>query len=327
MKTMTSSSRGTTRTTVVHSSRPYQIAHCTTAAAPPDGLGRGPQRGVVGERFADQDFVFRLYAREIGNVPLLTREDERELAARVHAGDMAARDRMIRANLRLVVKIAHDFEGHGLPFLDLISEGNMGLMKAVERFDPAKGAKLSTYAAFYIKQAMRRAIADCARLIRLPVYTQEKILLLGRAENKLREILGRTPSDEEIGEEMSLPVVKVRRLRTAAMQPASLDAAIDGDDGDSFAEIVADDRGPAPDAHLAGEDNAQLVNELMVKLPPREQEVLRQRFGFEEDGERTLAEIGGRMGLTRERIRQLQNSALRRLRTKLMSRETVRLAE
>jgi len=325
MKTRRATSGAATRTTVVSSRRPYQIMHCTRAAAPVREVagGREPEAGgmLPEDRGSDQDFVFRLYAREIGNVPLLSREDERELAARVRAGDPEARELMIRANLRLVVKIAHDFEGHGLPLLDLISEGNLGLMKAVERFDPSKGAKLSTYAAFYIKQAMRRAIADSGRLIRLPVYTQEKILDLGRAENKLREILGRAPTDEELGSEVHLPAVKVRRLRTAALHPASLDAAIDGEEGDSLSEIVADERGAAPDDHLNGEDTAQLIQDLLVKLPAREREVLRQRFGFDEEGERTLAEIGGRMGLTRERIRQLQNSALRRLRARIGSRD------
>jgi len=275
---------------------------------------------------ADPDIVFRLYAREIGRLRLLEPHEEAELAQRIREGDAAARETMIKANLRLVVKIARDFDGYGLALLDLISEGNIGLMRAVERYDPAKGAKLSTYASFYIKQAMRRAIADHGRLIRLPVYAQEKLMDISRAETRLRELFGRAPTDEEISGEIRLPAVKVRRLRTAALPPTSLDAPQDEGADHTAAEMVADENAHAPDEDLRQEDTAGLVLELMQNLPPRELQIIRHRFGFEDGGEKTLEEIGREMGLTRERIRQLQNSALRKLRTRMTARESVGLA-
>jgi RNA polymerase primary sigma factor len=264
---------------------------------------------------------FTLYIREIGQVQLLSPENEAALARRVQRGDAAARELMIKANLRLVVKIAHDFEGFGLPLLDLISEGNLGLMRAVERYDPAKGAKLSTYAAFYIKQRMRRAIADTGRLIRLPVYAQEKLLAIHRAETRLRGLLGRTPSDEEISDEIRLSAIKVRRLRTAALAPVSLDTPQDEDGTNPVSDTVADEAAPSPGEELTQEDTATLMQELMLYLPPRELQIIRQRFGFTNGGEKTLDEIGHKMGLTRERIRQLQNSALAKLRKRLKEQE------
>lgn len=338
MKTMIRYTQPVTSTTMVHSRHPVEVYHCTQSGVSPafstTTSGRvEPAPALTGAKPREQehpehdaDIVFRLYAREIGQVELLTPEDETRLARQIQKGDEAARELMIKANLRLVVKIARDFDGYGMPLLDLISEGNIGLMKAVERFDPGRGAKLSTYAAFYIKQAMRRSIADCARLIRLPVYAQEKILEIHRAESRLRELLGRTPTDEEISDEIRLPSSKVRRLRTASVQPASLDASLDDDECNPVAEVVADEHALAPDQQYASEDAAKLVRELMEHLPAREQQVIRHRFGFEGGGEMTLDEIGAELGLTRERIRQIQNSALRRLRGRIEARETVRLA-
>ncbi len=340
MKTILRTPGTVTSTTVVRSRHPMSVVHYTKTSAAngqaelPAGLPPGvtvlappsPARATESSEGPDGDIVFHLYAREIGQVRLLSTEEEAALAGRVKQGDAAARELMIKANLRLVVKIAHDFDGYGLPLLDLISEGNIGLMRAVERYDPRKGAKLSTYAAFYIKQAMRRAIADHARLIRLPVYAQEQLMTINRAENRLRGLLGRLPTDEEISDEINLPTFKVRRLRTAALPPASLDASLDEDGTNPVSETVADESARPPDVELRDEDTASLVLELMQDLPPRELQIIRHRFGFEGNGEKTLEEIGQEMGLTRERIRQLQNSALRRLRARMQARESVRLA-
>jgi RNA polymerase primary sigma factor len=340
MNAMRKSNVRVSATTVVRSTHPISVFHCckSTSAtcstgAPPDEPAKAssqpvaaPRRAPDGQDYTDGDTVFRLYAREIGEVRLLTQDEEIALSSLVRKGNAQAREQMIKANLRLVVKIAHDFEGYGLPLLDLISEGNLGLMRAVERYDPAKGAKLSTYAAFYIKQAMRRAIADNARLIRLPVYAQEKLMVIGRAETRLRQILGRAPTDEEISYEIRLPAVKVRRLRTAALPPTSLDAPQNEDSTNTVSETIADENTRSPDEELRQEDTATLMSELMQHLPPRELQIIRHRFGFEEGREKTLEEIGHEMGLTRERIRQLQNSALRRLRSSFQARESIRLA-
>ena len=340
MKTTTHNPAKITATTVVRSRHPVTVFHCSQAPRPATRSGSGfcrlgqaeapaakpPRRALQPADMGDVDVVFRLYAREIGQVGLLSPEEEVILSRRVKRGNAAAREQMIKANLRLVVKIAHDFEGCGLPLLDLISEGNIGLMKAVERFDPAKGAKLSTYAAFYIKQAMRRAIADHARLIRLPVYAQEKLLEIYRAEARLRELLGRAPTNEEISDEIHLPAAKVSRLRTAAIQPTSLDAPQDDDPTNPISEVVADENALAPDEHLNRNDTARFVQELLGKLPERELLIIRHRFGFEQDQEKTLEEIGADLGLTRERIRQIQNSALRKLRSRIEAREAIRLA-
>ena len=304
------------------SSRPDSVA----LAQPSSELVPSRRAVPLNADHEDLDLVFRLYAREIGQVKLLVPQEEVMLAGRVQQGDGAAREQMIKANLRLVVKIAHDFEGYGLPLLDLISEGNIGLMKAIERFDPTKGAKVSTYASFYIKQAMRRAIADDGRLIRLPVYAQEKLLLISRTEARLREVLGRTATDEEVASEVGLTPAKVRRLRVAALQPCSLDAPQDGEDSNPVADIVADEGARSPEENLRQEDLGQLLLELLENLPERERQILRHRFGFEEGREKTLEEIGSEMGLTRERIRQLQQGALQKLRARLTARETVQRA-
>src|SRR5437588_8378976 len=174
----------------------------------------------------DGDTAFHLYLREIGRTPLLTPQEEIELARRIKRGDKKAREHMIKANLRLVVKIARDYEGYGLPLLDLVNEGNIGLMKAVERFDPAKGAKLSTYAAWWIKQSIRRALANQSKTIRLPVHVGDKILHMRRAAMKLQEIFGREPTDEELAEELDTTALRVAELRSASIRPASLDAPI-----------------------------------------------------------------------------------------------------
>ena len=262
----------------------------------------------------DGDTAYKLYLREIGQVPLLTPEQEIELAAKIHAGDKDARELMIKANLRLVVKIARDYEGFGLPLLDLINEGNVGLMKAVERFDPAKGGKLSTYGSWWIKQSIKRALANQSKTIRLPVHLVDKISRMRRTAYRLQEELGREPTDEELGEEMEMTAAKVAQLRTAAIRPASLDAPIGDEDGNLFGEIVQDENAPTPYETLEEDTVNSMLREMIKTLPEREATILDYRFGLSGGTEKTLEEVGEKFGVTRERIRQIQNIALAKLR-------------
>jgi len=262
----------------------------------------------------DGDTAIKLYLREIGQVKLLTPQEEIELAARIKRGDKKAREHMIKANLRLVVKIAHDYDGLGLPLLDLINEGNIGLMKAVERFDPAKGGKLSTYAAWWIKQSIKRALANQAKTIRLPVHLVDKISRTRRIATKLQEVFGREPTDEELAEELGITASRVTQLRTAAIRPASLDAPIGDDDTNTFAEVVEDERAEDPYEKLEEKTVNVMLDELIERLDPREKTILRYRFGLDGGSERTLEEVGERFNVTRERIRQIQNIALAKLR-------------
>jgi RNA polymerase primary sigma factor len=276
----------------------------------------------------DGNTAFNLYLREIGQTPLLTPKEEIVLARRIRKGDKAAREQMIKANLRLVVKIARDYENYGLPLLDLINEGNMGLMKGVERFDPRKGAKLSTYAAWWIKQSIKRALANQSKTIRLPVHVVDKLFHLRKAAAKLQEILGREPSNEELGEELGLSERKIARLREASVSPTSLEAPLGSDeDSNRVADVVADPNADTPYEELEEKTNTSLIRELVSTLPPREQDILRQRFGLNGDNEKTLEEVGEQYGLTRERIRQVQNVALNKLRRKIEDLETVSVAE
>jgi RNA polymerase primary sigma factor len=271
--------------------------------------------------------AYSLYLREIGQTKLLTPQEEIKLAARIKRGDERAREEMIKANLRLVVKIAREYEDYGVPLLDLINEGNIGLMKAVERFDPAKGAKLSTYAAWWIKQAIRRALSNQSKTIRLPVHVGDKLLHMRRAAMKLQEELGREPTDEELGQQLQMTALRVAELRSAGTRPSSLDAPIGGDDdSDQFADIVKDERADTPYQQLEGKTNTEMIRELIERLPEREATILRYRFGLDGDDERTLEEVGQRFGVTRERIRQLQNIALNKLRKMIQKREAVKMA-
>jgi RNA polymerase primary sigma factor len=262
----------------------------------------------------DGDTAIKLYLREIGQVKLLTPQEEIELAARIKKGDKKAREQMIKANLRLVVKIAHDYEGFGLPLLDLISEGNIGLMKAVERFDPAKGGKLSTYGSWWIKQSIKRALANQSKTIRLPVHLVDKIAKMRRLAMKLQEELGREPTDDELGEEMGITPARVAQMRTAAIRPASLDAPIGDEDSNNFAEIVQDEAARTPFQQLDEKTVTGMLQEMVKKLDPREATILRYRFGLDGGSEKTLEEVGKKFGVTRERVRQIQNIALKKLR-------------
>jgi RNA polymerase primary sigma factor len=268
-----------------------------------------PERGSY-----DGDTAIKLYLREIGQVALLTPQQEIELAAKIKKGDKKAREQMIKANLRLVVKIAHDYEGFGLPLLDLISEGNIGLMKAVERFDPAKGGKLSTYGSWWIKQSIKRALANQSKTIRLPVHLVDKISKMRRVAMKLQEELGREPTDEELGEELGISPSRVGQMRTAAIRPASLDAPIGDDDSNNFSEVVQDENADTPYEMLEDKTVTSMLQEMVKTLDQREATILRYRFGLDGGSEKTLEEVGQKFGVTRERVRQIQNIALNKLR-------------
>ena len=269
---------------------------------------------MVIDRDREGENGIKIYLREIGQIPLLTPKDEVRLAARIKKGDKQARAQMIKANLRLVVKIAHDYSNFGLPLLDLISEGNIGLMKAVERFDPKKGGKLSTYAAWWIKQSIKRALANQAKTIRLPVHLVDKISKMKRAGHKLSERLGREPTDQELADVLGMTRAKVAQLRTISIRPASLDAPIGDDDATEFSEIVADDTALTPFELLRDKTLRQEVCDILEELDSRESEILTMRFGLDGSKPKTLEEVGKKFRVTRERVRQIQNIALTKLR-------------
>ena len=262
----------------------------------------------------DGDTAIKLYLREIGQVKLLTPQEEIQLAARIKKGDKKAREQMIKANLRLVVKIARDYDGIGLPLLDLISEGNIGLMKAVERFDPKKGGKLSTYGSWWIKQSIKRALANQSKTIRLPVHLVDKISKMRRLAMRLQEELGREPTDEELADELDVTAVRVRQMRLAAIRPASLDAPIGDDDSNNFSDVVEDENATSPYENLKDKTVTGMLQDMVKHLDPREATILRYRFGLDGGAEKTLEEVGEKFGVTRERVRQIQNLALRKLR-------------
>jgi RNA polymerase primary sigma factor len=262
----------------------------------------------------DGDTAIKLYLREIGQVKLLTPQEEIQLAARIKKGDKKAREQMIKANLRLVVKIARDYDGIGLPLLDLISEGNIGLMKAVERFDPKKGGKLSTYGSWWIKQSIKRALANQSKTIRLPVHLVDKISKMRRITMRLQEELGREPTDEELADELDVTSLRVRQMRLAAIRPASLDAPIGDDDSNNFSDVVEDENATTPYEDLEDKTVTGMLQEMVKHLDAREATILRYRFGLDGGTEKTLEEVGEKFGVTRERVRQIQNLALRKLR-------------
>jgi RNA polymerase primary sigma factor len=269
----------------------------------------------------ESDTGLNRYLREIGRIPLLTLEQEIELAAKIKKGDAEARERMINSNLRLVVTIAHDYANLGLPLLDLISEGNIGLTKAVERFDPAKGAKLSTYAMWWIKQSIKRALANQSKTIRLPVHLVDKIAKVRRVSLQMSDELGREPTDDELGEEIGIAGKKVGRLKSVGISPASLDAPIGDDDSTEFGDVIGDEEAQTPfellrDKNLRGE-----VDDLIAALDSREKKIISQRFGLDGGKPKTLEDISRNFGVTRERIRQLQNIALAKLHRALSKKE------
>ncbi len=266
---------------------------------------------------SDNNTCLKLYLTEIGKVKLLTAQEEIELAARIKKGDEKAREQIIKANLRLVVKIARQYEGIGLPLMDLISEGNIGLMKAVERFDPSFGAKVSTYAAWWIKQAMKRALANQSKTIRLPVHMVDKISKMHQAARRLQDALGREPTDEELADELGIEPSRVAQMRVAAVRPASLDSPVGDDASHTLGDLVHDENAETPYENLVEEASLRALRSLIERLSPREADILRARFCLDGGPRKTLDEVGQQFQVTRERVRQIQNKALEKLRIML----------
>ena len=271
--------------------------------------------------FEDTDSGLQLYLRQIAQYPLLTPAEEIRLAAKIKKGNKAAKVEMIRANLRLVVKIARDYANLGLPLLDLISEGNIGLVKAVERFDPAKGGKLSTYGSWWIKQSIKRALANQGKTIRLPVHLVDKIAKIRRVGAGLSDELGREATDEEIAEEVGMNAAKVTKLKQASIRPSSLDAPVGDDDSSEFGDLVGDEMAVDPFEQLRDKNMQEEVGDLLDQLDDRERKIINARFGLDGAEPITLEEVGVKFGVTRERIRQLQNIALGKMRRALSKRE------
>ncbi|MGI6561164.1 MAG: RNA polymerase sigma factor RpoD [Clostridia bacterium] len=260
------------------------------------------------------DDPVRMYLKEIGKVDLLTAEEEVELAKGMEKGDEECKRRLAEANLRLVVSIAKRYVGRGMQFLDLIQEGNLGLIKAVEKFDYRKGYKFSTYATWWIRQAITRAIADQARTIRIPVHMVETINKLIRVSRQLVQELGRDPKPEEIAEEMDIPVEKVREIMKISQEPVSLETPIGEEEDSHLGDFIPDDDAPAPAEAAAHILLKEQLNDVLDTLTPREEKVLRLRFGLDDGRARTLEEVGREFRVTRERIRQIEAKALRKLR-------------
>nr|WP_283599098.1 RNA polymerase sigma factor RpoD [Ligilactobacillus aviarius] len=256
----------------------------------------------------------RMYLKEIGRVPLLSADEEKELALKIEQGDEEAKQHLAEANLRLVVSIAKRYVGRGMSLLDLIQEGNMGLMKAVEKFDYRKGFKFSTYATWWIRQAITRAIADQARTIRIPVHMVETINKLIRIQRQMLQDLGREPIPEEIGAEMDMPTQKVRDILKIAQEPVSLETPIGEEDDSHLGDFIEDQDATSPADHAAYELLKEQLNDVLDTLTDREENVLRLRFGLDDGRTRTLEEVGKVFGVTRERIRQIEAKALRKLR-------------
>ena len=260
------------------------------------------------------DDPVKLYLKDIGRVTLLSADEEIELAVKMSEGDQAARDKLISANLRLVVSIAKKYVGRGMPFLDLIQEGNLGLIKAVEKFDHTKGFKFSTYATWWIRQAITRAIADQARIIRVPVHMVETITKVIKASNTLLHEKGHEPTAEEIAAEINLPVEKVREIIRISQDPVSLETPIGEEDDSHLGDFIPDEEAPAPADSASLSMLKETLNEVLDTLQDREKQVLRLRFGLVDGRPRTLEEVGEQFGVTRERIRQIEAKALRKLR-------------
>ena len=269
----------------------------------------------------DSDSSLRVYLREISKTDLLTPAEEVELAARIKKGDKKARAHMIKANLRLVVKIAQDYSGYGLPLADLISEGNIGLMKAVERFDPEKGGKLSTYGSWWIKQSIKRALANQSKTIRLPVHMVDKIAKMRRISALMTECMGREPSEDELAEELGLPRRKLALLTRASQRPVSLDAPVNEDESIDLSDIIGDERAQSPLDALVDKNIHNQLDDLLEVLDEREHRIIGARFGLNGKKPMTLEEVGREFGVTRERIRQLQNAALEKMRKALRKKE------
>ncbi len=276
------------------------------------------KKGKIRDR---QVQALRIYLREIGEFPLLTREEEKTLAARLARGDQEARKDLIRSNLRLVVKIAKKYEHLGLPLLDLIEEGNLGLIKGVERYDSTRGAKVSTYAAWWIKQSIMRALANKGKMIRIPVYMQEKVNTYKKKVAKLGQQLGRTPTSREITEKLKMTREEIDYLSEVAQIPSSLDASIDREGISTLSDLVQDPDLIPPDQAVDTADLHRDLLALIEELPDREKAILKIRFGLEGKTPRTLSAIGQKFGISRERVRQIVNQSTRKLHQVIQDRE------
>ena len=263
----------------------------------------------------------RLYMRDLGKIPLLTPEEEVSLAKRIQKGDLEAREYMIKANLRLVVKIAKDYEGLGLPLLDLINEGNLGLMKGIAKYDPSKGVRFSTYGAFWIKQNIRRAISNHSKTIRLPIHLEEKISKMKEFIEQYKHTNGNEPDDEVLAQELQMPVNKVVLLRESSMSTVSLDAPFGDDGSTSLGDVLGDESIQQPDQRMEQKTMRHILLEVLSTLEPREQGILRYRFGLETGEEKSLEEVGKKFNVTRERVRQIQNQALSKMRMQIQMME------
>ena len=270
--------------------------------------------------------TFELYLQDIGRYPLLTVKQERELAERIQKGDMRAREQMIQSNLRLVVRIAKDYAYYGVPLLDLISEGNIGLMKAAERFDPGKDVKFATYAAWWIKQCVKRALANQGKTIRLPIHLTEKLSRISKATDQLREKHKREPTNEEVAKVVGMPLAKVVHLKLMRLPPASLDAKV-GEDGNELGSLIADESAATPLQSLLSSGLRKELGKRLKLMSEREREILRMRFGLDEQPPRTLEEVGQQLGITRERVRQIEGEALVKLRVEIEKANESKTAE
>lgn len=266
----------------------------------------------------------RLYLNDIGKYALLTMKEEVSLANQIKKGNKKAKEKMINSNLRLVVRIAQDYNHFGLPLLDLISEGNIGLIKAVERFDPTRGGKLSTYAAWWIKQSIKRALANQSKTIRLPVHLLEKISRMRRIENELKELYQRDPTNEEISYAMHLPLNKVAHLKAISIRPASLNSTVGVDDTTELGELIGDDTMLTPSEGFSSRAAVDDIKKILSYLDERDSQIIIMRFGLDDQRPKTLEEVGIALGITRERVRQLQYTILKNIRQILTDKERQR---
>lgn len=290
-----------------------------------DGEDEGGEKLLLDDSDLTKDLTIndpvRMYLKEIGQIKLLTMDEELELADRIIAGDERAKSTLAEANLRLVVSIAKRYVGRGMLFLDLIQEGNIGLMKAVEKFDVSKGYKFSTYATWWIRQAITRAIADQARTIRVPVHMVETINKLARIQRQLTLELNREPSEQELAKKMNMSVEKVRDIYKISQEPVSLETPIGEEDDSHLGDFIKDERNMSPEEYATNEMLKDEISEVLLTLTEREEKVIRLRFGLEDGKSRTLEEVGQMFGVTRERIRQIEAKALRKLRHPSRSRK------
>lgn len=284
-------------------------------------LGEGKDSDFVADGAVTVDDPVKVYLKEIGRVPLLSSEEEIDLAIRIANGDVQAKQRLSEANLRLVVSIAKRYLGRGMQFLDLIQEGNLGLIKAVDKFDYTKGFKFSTYATWWIRQAITRAIADQARTIRIPVHMVETINKVKKVQSQLLHQNGHEPTPDEIADELDLPVDKVREIMRVAQDPVSLETPIGEEEDSHLGDFIPDDGAPAPADAASHTMLREQLSDVLSTLTPREEKVLRLRFGLEDGRSRTLEEVGKEFNVTRERIRQIEAKALRKLRHPSRSRK------